>query len=342
MSPAESSPPIQLLLEWPKEHSRAGWGAIYGASVLVNLLVLLVLMNLPPPPVNTAFRGEVVWDKTPLYIPPDLLTQKAPNREKVSKSVNLADLLASERMRSRTSAPAPAPKPKAVETPKPIPAPAVAPKTPQIAAEVPQQAAPSGPKLGVIAPAPPPPQPVKNPFQEVGSNAEPVAHPTLAPPKAGIDAAIKGLAQDESSRQTVITDDNSTRQSPGGLGSVDNAPSQHAAIELKSDPQGADMKPYLIRILAIVRANWRTVTPESARLGTRRGCTVMEFAIDRNGSIPKMVVADSSGSDPLDRAAAAGLMMSNPLPPLPSDFRGMQMRLAFSFSYNLPKGSCGG
>ncbi|HEY1215810.1 MAG TPA: TonB family protein, partial [Bryobacteraceae bacterium] len=127
-----------------------------------------------------------------------------------------------------------------------------------------------------------------------------------------------------------------------GLGSVDNAPSQHAAIELKSDPQGADMKPYLIRILAIVRANWRTVTPESARLGTRRGCTVMEFAIDRNGSIPKMVVADSSGSDPLDRAAAAGLMMSNPLPPLPSDFRGMQMRLAFSFSYNLPKGSCGG
>jgi TonB family protein len=157
-----------------------------------------------------------------------------------------------------------------------------------------------------------------------------------------VQAAIDGLAQDASAKQMTITDDSATRPSPGGLGSLDNAPSQHAAIELKSDPQGADIKPYLIRILAIVRANWRTVTPESARLGTRRGCTVVEFAIDRNGSIPKMVVADSSGSDPLDRAAAAGLMMSNPLPPLPSDFRGMQMRLAFSFSYNLPKGSCGG
>ncbi|HSU32046.1 MAG TPA: TonB family protein [Bryobacteraceae bacterium] len=343
MSPAESSPPIHLLLEWPKEHSRSGWGAIYGASVLINLLLLLVLMSLPPPPVNTAFRGEVVWDKTPLYIPPDLLTQKAPNRQKVAKQVNLADLLASERMRSRTSPPAPAPKPKPVEAPKPIPAPVVAQNAPQIASEAPQQpTTPSGSKLGVIAPAPPPPQPTKNPFQEVGSNAAPVEHPKLAPPKAGVEAAINGLAQDATSRQTVITDDNSSRQSPGGIGSLDNAPSQHAAIELKSDPQGADMKPYLIRILAIVRANWRTVTPESARLGTRRGCTVVEFAIDRNGSIPKMVVADSSGSDPLDRAAAAGLMMSNPLPPLPSDFRGMQMRLAFSFSYNLPKGSCGG
>jgi len=141
---------------------------------------------------------------------------------------------------------------------------------------------------------------------------------------------------------TVTDEQPSRQQSLGNLGSVSNAPAQHAAVELKSDPQGADMRPYLTRILAIVRANWRTVTPESARLGTRRGCTVMEFAIDRSGNIPKMVVADSSGSDPLDRAAAAGLMMSNPLPPLPSDYRGMQIRLAFSFSYNLPKGSCGG
>jgi hypothetical protein len=39
--------------------------------------------------------------------------------------------------------------------------------------------------------------------------------------------------------------------------------------------------------------------------------------------------------DALDRAAVAGLSMSNPLPPLPAEFKGEQVRLAFSFAYNM-------
>ena len=107
-------------------------------------------------------------------------------------------------------------------------------------------------------------------------------------------------------------------------------------MELQSDPNGADFKVYLRTILAIVRANWRKVIPESARMGTLRGRTVIEFIIDRNGSIPKLVTANTSGSEPLDRAAVAGLSMSNPLPPLPADFKGLQVRLAFTFAYNMP------
>ena len=107
-------------------------------------------------------------------------------------------------------------------------------------------------------------------------------------------------------------------------------------FETTWDPQGADFKPYLTRILAIVRTNWRKVIPESARMGLLRGRTVMEFIIDRDGRIPKLVTADPSGSDALDRAAIAGLSMSNPLPPLPSDYKGVQVRLAFTFSYNMP------
>jgi TonB family protein len=71
-------------------------------------------------------------------------------------------------------------------------------------------------------------------------------------------------------------------------------------------------------------------------MGVLRGRTVMEFVVNRDGSIPQIVTADSSGSEPLDRAALAGLSMSNPLPSLPEDYRGMQLRLAFSFSYNMP------
>ena len=111
---------------------------------------------------------------------------------------------------------------------------------------------------------------------------------------------------------------------------------RRAAVELKSDPQGADFKPYLTRILAIVRTNWKRVIPESVRSGALHGRTTVEFIITRDGQIPKMVTASSSGSDPLDRAAVAGLSMSNPLPPLPEDYKGFQVRLAFSFDYNMP------
>jgi TonB family protein len=160
----------------------------------------------------------------------------------------------------------------------------------------------------------------------------------LTPPKSPLEASPKELAQTipVPGRRAEANDDNLNEQSPRVPGSIGQPSAPHAAVELQSDPQGADFKPYLAKILGIVRANWHRVVPESARMGTVHGRTVMEFIIDRDGSIPKIVTADSSGSDALDRAALVGLSMSNPLPPLPADFKGAQVRLAFTFSYNLP------
>ena len=177
------------------------------------------------------------------------------------------------------------------------------------------------------------PTPKESPFQNVGSEGLSNSNTALKPPKASVDSAI---AQSGSGRHLSISDDLPSETAPGTPGSIGNTGGHHAAIELKSDPQGADFKPYLTRILAIVRANWRRVLPDSVRMGTLRGRTTVEFIINRDGSIPKLVMADSSGLDPLDRAAVAGLSMSNPLPPLPSDYKGFQVRLAFSFSYNMP------
>jgi TonB family protein len=114
--------------------------------------------------------------------------------------------------------------------------------------------------------------------------------------------------------------------SPGKTGS---------ALELLSDPQGVDFRPYLIKILANVRRNWFAVMPESAKLG-RRGKVAIQFAIARNGSVPKLVIVLPSGTDALDRAAVAGISASNPFPPLPTEFRGDQVRLQFTFGYNMP------
>jgi TonB family protein len=114
---------------------------------------------------------------------------------------------------------------------------------------------------------------------------------------------------------------------PGKVGS---------SLELMSDPLGVDFRPYLIKVLAMVRRNWFAVIPESVRLG-RRGRTVVQFAINRDGSVPKLVIAVPSGADPLDRAAVAGVSASNPFPPLPGEFTGSQIRLQFTFSYNMTR-----
>jgi TonB family protein len=336
--PAESVE-LNLLLEWPGERSRSKKLGIIAASLAVHAVLLLLAIQLPSFVTLTEPERTVTMRRIPLYIPPDVLTQKAPNRQKPSKQIDLADLLAAQQLAARQAAPKPSVK--RFEIPKQALARKAVKTTPQILPEAPQIAlnqgpglAPPGAATGITAP--PPPAPVQQPFQNVGAEAPPNPHPKLAPPKNPVEAAVNGLAQSGNGRHLIITDDNASEPLPGAPGSIGKPGAQHAAVELQSDPQGADFKPYLMHILAIVRANWRRVIPESARMGMLRGRTVLEFIIDRDGNIPKMVISDPSGSQPLDQAAVAGLSMSNPLLPLPADYKGQQVRLAFAFSYNMP------
>jgi TonB family protein len=329
VDPQTAEPELNLLLEWPNERSGHRWAAVFTASLFAHLLVFFAAVQLPSFVRRTAPERTVVVKRTLLYMPPDLLTQKAPNRQKPAKQIDLADLLASRAAHART--PAPAPSRKRFELPKQIaPQPIAKNAPPQIMTEPPNVAVNEAPPPAA-SPAPAP----QKPFQDIDPAPQPNAQSKIAVPKSTVQAAIDEAARNAHSRDLVVSDDNPPEPSPAVPGSIGRMPAQHAAVELQSDPRGADFKPYLARILAIVRSNWRTVIPESVRMGMR-GRTVLEFAINRDGSIPKLVIADPSGSEPLDRAAVAGLSMSNPLPPLPTDYKGLQVRLAFSFSYNMP------
>ena len=115
-----------------------------------------------------------------------------------------------------------------------------------------------------------------------------------------------------------------------------NSPAESGSVvELLSDPRGVDFRPYLTQVLAAVRRNWFAVIPESARLGMSRGRTLIQFSVARNGSVPKLVIARPSGAPPLDRAAVAGVSASNPFPPLPKEYIGGDIRLQFTFLYNI-------
>lgn len=315
------------------------WWRIIAASLAVHAVLLLFATKLPSFTALTQPEQRVIVHSVPLYIPRDVLTQRAPNKREVTKQVDLADLLRVQNQRATRGSPDRSVR--QFEMPKTMPnkqnakAPvSILPEAPAVAMN--QTPAPPIPgAINGLASAPPPPTPSSGPFQNIGTEAPPPAHPKIQPPKATVQAAVKGLAQSANGNQTIITDDSPTQGVAPTPGVVGEPGAQHAGVELKSDPQGADMRPYLARILSIVRANWQRVIPPGVRAGTLRGRTVLEFIINRDGSIPKLVIADSSGQNELDLPAVHALSASNPLPPLPADFKGDQVRLAFSFTYNM-------
>jgi len=298
---------------------------------------------LAPRSIFVAHKPAPIWRvATPLVAPPAELTQKAPNQAKVGKEFTLENLLP----RPRVFVP-----PGAISTTRaaapPRPQPAI-PEPPKMEATTREmaQALPAMPADKIAAPPPQiqaTEQKPKLAFEKpTAVSALPPAAPrgiapprTIAPPDTSVAAATRAAARP--GRTGLAVGDVDTI-GQGGLGTgLDLPPAMGktaTALEMLSDPGSADFKPYLIRILATVKRNWLTVIPEAARMG-RVGRVEIQFAIDRDGSVPKLVIASSSGTDALDRAAVAGISMSNPFPPLPDDFHGNQVRLQFTFTYNI-------
>ncbi|MGH9657689.1 MAG: energy transducer TonB family protein, partial [Bryobacteraceae bacterium] len=194
-------------------------------------------------------------------------------------------------------------------------------------------------RLPTIAPPvlpPPAPEKPKIAFESPATVTAPAPTGRIPMPGTSVADAVRGAARGGVTGGIVVGDSGA---GPGGIGEMLNqtpAPGrQGSTLELLSDPMGVDFRPYLIRILGSVRRNWWAVMPESAKLG-RRGRVAIQFSIDREGRVPKLVIALGSGTDALDRAAVAGISASNPFPPLPAEFRGQQIRLQFNFAYNMP------
>jgi TonB family protein len=156
-------------------------------------------------------------------------------------------------------------------------------------------------------------------------------------PGSSVQAAIREVARSGGGGQGLVIGD---LESADGVLEARTVPLSRgntgSNLKLLSAPMGIDFRPYLIQVLSAVRRNWRAVIPQSAKLG-RRGKVVIQFAIDRSGQVPKLVIAVPSGSNALDRAAVAGISASNPFPPLPAEFPGNEIRLQLNFLYNIKR-----
>jgi TonB family protein len=318
-------------MDWHESRGSQEWlrpaiGSIVTHIFLVTGAILLAQLDTPQLRTGAQIVSNI-QRVTPLIAPPTRLTQREPNQGKISKEVNVESLLS----HSQQAAPA-RPALRAFKPPKQGRPVAGEPPPPRLA-EPPKvdtgtTAANTQVPIAPTLPTPAPPTPQiqseekpKLALENPGQRA-PVTSPNLAklpPPKTTVDDAIRGVARGTDLEQ------------PPNLGNVQlPAP----AVNLLSDPMNVDFRPYLARILALVRRNWLTVIPSSARLGNR-GVVTVQFIVDRGGQVPKLVIETPSGSEALDRAAVAGISASVPFPPLPSEFKGNEIRLQFAFKYNI-------
>jgi TonB family protein len=317
---------LHILTQWGDAADRPRKRRAAVLSVVVHVAAVVTLFCLPKGLFEPLPRTAQV-QITPLIEPLTELTQNAPAKGKINKEFDATELHPRPRIQipmglpSVTMPPAPPkPAPPLPEPPKIEAAVKEMPKTELPQAPPPQIQPVETPKLAFETPSlPPPPLPP-------GQGRVPV-------PDTSVSGAIRQAARSGSAGGLVVGDFGA---SGPGVNLPPSPGSQGSNMQLLTDPQGVDFRPYLVRILASVKQHWLSVMPESVKLG-RRGKVAIQFSISRDGGVPKLVIAEASGENALDRAAVAGISASVPFPPLPSEFKGDRIVLQMNFAYNMPR-----
>ncbi|HEY2393129.1 MAG TPA: TonB family protein [Candidatus Angelobacter sp.] len=114
-----------------------------------------------------------------------------------------------------------------------------------------------------------------------------------------------------------------------------DASPQKGGMEILSDTQGVDFRPYLKRLRFTVQNHWELLMPAIALPPLKKsGTVVIEFAINRDGKVSGMKLTKSSDDITLDRAAWGAILDSIPLPLLPAEFKGDFLKMRSTFVYN--------
>jgi TonB family protein len=318
---------LLILTDWGDAADRPRKRRAAVLSVVAHVAVVVTLFSLPkglfePPPRTASVQI------TPLVEPLTELTQNTPTKGKVDKEFNATEMHPRPRIQMPMALPsATVQAPRPAELPKPAPP---LPEPPKVEAAVKEMQLPQAP--------PPQIQPVETPklaFETPSLPPPPVppGQRVVPVPDTSVSGAIRQAARSESAGGLVVGDFGA---SGPGINLPPSPGSQGSNMQLLTDPQGVDFRPYLMRILASVKQHWLSVMPESVKLG-RRGKVAIQFSISRDGQVPKLVIAEFSGTEALDRAAVAGISASVPFPPLPSEFKGERIVLQMNFAYNMPR-----
>ncbi|HET7212277.1 MAG TPA: TonB family protein [Terriglobia bacterium] len=332
-------PEFRLLVDLETEVARWRRRTYFLLAIFLQVAFGLILMYTPGlftrlmgvPITQVQPKEERRQQQTMLYFPPDLqrALKKPPPTNRLSDKNRIAQGKAPKvdknglhmpYMRGNTRLPEIA---GGHRPPAPPPKPPAAQPAPKQMAQAPRQS---------------PPAPKKEPPEEAQLHLSNVKPPDLSgTPHIRIPSSTPGEAIQQSLRAAI-----QNPGSPGPVGPGDSA-EQFQNVQpnfstsgpiILSDTRGVNFGPYLARVVYIVRRNWYSVIPESARLG-EKGRVALVFEIIKDGSVPQLRLLASSGSQALDQAALASIRASNPFPPLPQQFTGKHLVLEFIYFYNM-------
>jgi len=330
-----TEPEIHLLLELENEVARWRRRTMFLVSVILHVVLVLILLFSP----DLFRRGAQMMglnvqpapkrEYSYLWLPPEVLRrlQEPPETNAFS-----------DRNR-RAQGRSPRVDPNGLRMPYSrgnTPLPEIPGGGTPAAPTLPPPAAAPGPMPGAPAPKPPP----QDAQKDSGLRLEDVRPQGGGAGKLRLPSTTPGEAIQQSMEMASRGRSSGAPSGPGeGNLQFENLRpnfSTEAPIIL-SDTRGVDFGPYLARIVLIVKRNWYSMIPESARLG-EKGRVAVVFEILKDGSVPQLRLVASSGAEPLDRAAVNGVRASIPFPPLPDEFTGNHLVLQFIFLYNLTPG----
>ena len=296
-------------------------------SVIIHVLVVLALLFGPKfikPKVIDLSSVGMRKQQNVMYLADEPIQPRPAVKAPVLSQKDL------EAMRSELKLPTP-PVP-APPTPEP-PAATPAPSAPKPLPAAPQAAPAQGNPNGLLPPGPPTPTTGSGEIKMGEVKLENPKLPVMpgSPAGSSLEETMRDIAKRRASGGGGI---DVAIPSPGG-GRAASGPGQISGAQIMSDTQGVDFNPYLQRVVFEIRRNWLSVMPEIARMG-KRGKVVLQFEILKDGVVPKVYLISTSQSEPLDRAAFAGISASSPFPPLPPEFKGPLLRLQLGFLYNNP------
>jgi TonB family protein len=107
-------------------------------------------------------------------------------------------------------------------------------------------------------------------------------------------------------------------------------------IEVLSDTQGVDLKPWLDNWRSMTTQTWHELIPKEVNSPMKPAKVVIHFKILPDGRLMEgsLTVDSSSGDEALDRSAWDAITESN-YPPLPAEFQGPYFELRALFMYNI-------
>jgi TonB family protein len=343
-----TEPELHLLLEQDRAYDWRRWRIAAIVSFIAHVVLIVTLLLIPESATTLRiYESKPIRLLTPLYIPTEL-TQKDPNKGKISKELSVA---AATPRPLLTSPKSPSPPP---VTPRKVPA--AAPPPPQVTKPEPKLVIVEPPKVETpVTPPPeqiaklaspvppPPPQPAGPPKLQLENAITPPTgaaqgnlQARILMPNNSIDASIRDLTKGTVPATQSVEDVGEVSNGGFGITVPPSAGRQQSSMELASDPMGADFRPYMRQIIQTIKRNWLAVYPEAARQGTR-GEVVLLFRIVKEGTVTKVSFSTESGAKALDQAAVAAISASNPLPPLPREFKGNQIVLRMTFKYNMQR-----